>query len=241
MIALAHEGSMAFLHISTAYVCGQHGGLVTEEEPAPTTGFTNAYEASKAEAERLVRSSGLCHAIARPGIVVGDSKTGRIRCFDTIYAVFRLIAQGRIRYLPVTPGATLSFVPIDHVALGIVSLAERMAAANNRTFHLVCEKPLPIERFAEVIGSFPGLSAPILLDAQKFECANLPEAERRLYRRTAALYAAYFQQNPSFESKNLRQLTGIAPPSMDKVTVRQLIAYCIEGGLIVPTVQRTSG
>jgi thioester reductase-like protein len=50
-LALAALGGMAFLHISTAYVCGQAEGMI-EEAPLLGEGrFSNGYEASKAAAE----------------------------------------------------------------------------------------------------------------------------------------------------------------------------------------------
>ena len=144
VLELAARGNVPMLHVSTAYVCGSRSGLIREDDPLPTEDFTNGYEASKAEAEALVAAANSYHVIARPSIVVGDSKTGAIRSFDTIYAAFKLIAEGRVRHMPAKVGATLDFVPIDHVAAGLVMLAEQIEDAAGGRFHLASGNPVPI-------------------------------------------------------------------------------------------------
>lgn len=239
---LARRAGAGFLHVSTAYVCGARSGPIGEEDALPTNGFTNGYEASKAEAEALVRASGVPFVIARPSIVVGDSRTGAIRQFDTIYAAFKLIAEGRVRHMPVSSGATLDFVPLDHVAAGIVALAERFEAAQGSAYHLVSGGPVPVEDFAAAIGSFDHFSAPVLADAATFDPSNLHPLERRLYKRVAGLYAAYFQRDPRFDDAKLREVSGLEPPVMDVAMLRKLISYCIDVGFLsAPELQRTSG
>ena len=79
----------------------------------------------------LVAAAGPRHVIARPSIVLGDSRTGAIRGFDTIYAAFKLIAEGRVSRMPARACATLDFVPIDHVARGLVALARTVASVRS--------------------------------------------------------------------------------------------------------------
>ena len=231
-IALAQAGGMQLLHVSTAYVCGTRDGPIRESDPLPETGFANGYEASKAAGERLVRASGLDWAIARPSIVVGASDTGTIRQFDTTYAAFKLIAEGRVRHMPARQGATLDFVPIDHVARGIVALAGRMDAARGGTYHLVSGQPLPVEKFTGCIGAYPHFHEPELVPPERFEPAMLPALERRLFRRVAGLYASYFQRDPHFDDTELRAVTGLACPETGPAYVGRLIDYCIAAGFL---------
>ncbi|MBU0669275.1 MAG: SDR family oxidoreductase, partial [Alphaproteobacteria bacterium] len=198
----------------------------------PETGFANGYEASKAAGERLVRASGLRWAVARPSIVLGDSASGAIRQFDTTYAAFKLIAEGRVCAMPATTGATLDFVPIDHVAQGVVAIAERMEQAAGGTFHLVSGQPLPVERFAEAIGSYAHFHQPALVPPEQFDPAALAPLERRLFRRIAGLYASYFQRDPRFDDAALRALTGRACPPTGEAYIRRLIDHCIEVGFL---------
>ena len=104
-----------FVQVSTAYVAGQKRGIVTEEEPHAEA-FSTFYEQSKAEAEDLVRASGLPFSICRPGMIVGDSKTGRVRNFNTIYYVLKQMLLGKMRIFPISPDTRLNLVPVDYVA-----------------------------------------------------------------------------------------------------------------------------
>lgn len=231
-LALAETGGMDFLHISTAYVCGDASGIIREHCAPPETGFANGYEASKAAGERQVRNSGLRWAIARPSIVVGEHESGRIRQFDTTYAAFKLIAEGRVRHMPARLGATLDFVPLDHVAGGIAAIAQGMDKAAGGTFHLVSGQPLPVGEFTGAIGSYPRFLEPELVPPEQFDPTLLPALERRLFRRVAGLYASYFQRDPHFGDGNFRALTGKACPETGAAYVRRLIDYCIEAGFL---------
>ena len=229
---LAEAGGMDFLHVSTAYVCGTRDGPIREADPLPVQGFANGYEASKASGERRVRASAARWAIARPSIVVGASSDGTIRQFDTTYAAFKLIAEGRVRHMPAKRGATLDFVPIDHVAAGIAAIAERMADAASGTFHLVSAQPLPVESFTGAIGAYPQFHEPELVEPDKFEPAHLPALERRLFKRVAGLYASYFQRDPHFSDEGFRALTGMACPVTGQAYIRRLIDHCIKVGFL---------
>ena len=231
-LALAQAGGMDFLHVSTAYVCGDASGIIRENCPPPVEGFANGYEASKADGERMVRESKLRWTIARPSIVVGDYETGAIRQFDTTYAAFKLIAEGRVKHMPAHENGTLDFVPIDHVAAGLVMLAERMEQAAGNTYHLVSGQPLPVRQFANAIGSYAQFHEPTLVDPDEFDPAALPAMERRLYKRVAGLYASYFQRDPHFSDKEFRELAGRGCPPTGEAYIRRLIDFCIAEGFL---------
>ena len=231
-VAFAREGGMALLHISTAYVCGKRDGSIAEDEPLPAIGFANGYEASKAQGEALVAASGLTYAIARPSVVVGEWASGAIRTFDTIYAAFKLLAEGRVRHMAATAEATIDFVPIDHVAAGIVALAENMTQANGGRYHLVSAQPVPVALFAAAIGAYPQFYAPTLVAPVDFDIAALAPLERRLYARVAGLYSSYFQRNPRFDDTCFRALTGLTCPPTGAAYLKRLIDYCIAVGFL---------
>src|SRR4051812_9628814 len=83
---------------------------------------TNPYFRTKHESERLVREE--CPRpwrVYRPGIVVGDSRTGEIDKVDGPYYAFKLLQQAR-RVLPTwlpaigIEGGEINIVPVDYVA-----------------------------------------------------------------------------------------------------------------------------
>jgi 2-alkyl-3-oxoalkanoate reductase len=230
--AVARAGGMGLLHVSTAYVCGAWDGEVPEAHATGLGPFANGYEASKAAGEAAVRASGVPAAITRPGIIVGDWRTGAVGSFDTLYAAFKLIAEGRVRTVPVRAGATLDFTPIDDVAAQLVALAERFEAAQGQVFHLVSGAPVPIAGFRDAIASFPHFRAPDYVECDVFDPAALPPLERRLHKRITGLYAAYFQRSPRFRDERARALTGIACPPVDAAYLRRLIAFAIDAGFL---------
>ena len=125
-----------FVYISTAYVCGVRSGTIYEED-LPADDFSSMYERSKAQAEQLVRASGLPFSICRPGMIVGDSQTGWVRSFNTIYYVLKLMLKSELRILPVSRKTKLNIVPVDYVADAVVRIS-MAAEAEGKTFHLTC-------------------------------------------------------------------------------------------------------
>lgn len=242
-LELAACGDMAFLQISTAYVCGTAEGAVFEVDARADATFANSYEACKAAAEVLVRESGLDHAIARPSIVVGDSKSGAIRQFDTIYAALRLIAEGRVTRMPARDTASLDFVPIDHVARGIVAIAEAIERARGGIYHLVAQRALSIPDFFATLDGYQFFKRPKMIAPEAFEAGALSPLERRVFGRLLEPYVGYFQRSPRFNDDRLRALTGLECPPTGATFFKTLVDYCISVGFLGrdSALQRTSG
>jgi len=135
----AHEKGIfkRFSHVSTAYVAGKSEGLIPEDPQGKSMppGFWSNYEESKYKAEQVVLESGLPYSIFRPGMVVGDSETGEIKTFNTVYALFKLYLNGKLRVIPTSPSLTLNMIPVDYVAHGITNLTFNQEA-EGKTFHL---------------------------------------------------------------------------------------------------------
>jgi long-chain acyl-CoA synthetase len=124
-------------YVSTAYVCGRREGSIAEDDLTDAFGFWNAYEQSKYEGEQLVRHAAgeLRISIFRPGMVVGDSRTGWVRTFNTAYVPLRLYLTGKLRVIPASHGRRLNLVQVDEVATAIVRLTFDPRAVG-QTFHL---------------------------------------------------------------------------------------------------------
>ena len=76
-------------YVSTAYVSGTARGVFRETDLDVGQGFKNHYEETKFQAEVEVARSRVPCTIYRPGVVVGDSKTGETAKFDGPYFVLR--------------------------------------------------------------------------------------------------------------------------------------------------------
>lgn len=225
----------ALVAVSTAYVCGERDGLISEADTKMPDRFANPYEASKFAAEEKVRAAmaaGLPAAIARPSIVVGRKDDGVIAGFDTIYMAFKLLAEGRIRTIPSTPDATLNFVPLDHAVNAIVTIAERIEEARGQVFHLTAGSPMPVSDFFELVCEYPQFSNPEHVLPEAFDPAMLSPVEQRFHRRVAALYTNYFQRNPLFLEDNISGLMGRGGPVADKALMRRQIDFAIGAGFL---------
>ena len=224
VLALAEAGGSGLLHISTAYVNGVRSGVVLETQ-APEGPFTNDYEASKAAAETLVRRSAIPFVIARPSIVLGDWAEGRVRQFGTFYFLLKALGEGWVKRMPAEPDATLDLVPVDHVAAGVVDLAERFAAAAGGTFHLVSGAPTPMAAFPETLSRFPGLAVPEFVTPD-----TVPTG--RAFNRLIAPYAPYFRRDPRFDDAGFSALTGRACPAIGPGWWERLLAFAIAAGFV---------
>src|SRR3954453_20768248 len=117
---------------------------------------TNPYFRTKHESERLVREE--CPRplrVYRPGIVVGDSRTGEIDKIDGPYYFFKALQRAR-RVLPSwlptigVEGGEINIVPVDYVAAAIDHIAHK-PKLDGRAFHLTDPNP---KTAGEVINLF---------------------------------------------------------------------------------------
>lgn len=239
MIGLARDLTQLkrFTYISTAYVAGTHSGFVTESDPLPEQ-FNSQYEHSKAEAESIVRESGLPITICRPGMIVGNSRTGRTRNFNTIYYVLKLMLQGKLRYLPVSPAQTVNVVPVDDVARRVVSLTLN-PESQGRTFHLtVPVSGLP--RVGELVTAVRAWAAqnlhinvpkplcmpmPLLrVIGKHYNAANGAKSHGLLSNLTALM--PYFLDGHTFDASSTARLTGTDYPDWRDYLPAQLQFAC---------------
>ncbi len=101
-------------------------------------GFFTNYERSKYEGELLVQAAKneFPVSVFRPSMVVGDSRTGAIKTFNTFYFPLRLYLSGKMRLMPVSRSLRINIVPVDYVAMTIAQLTFE-PKAEGKTFHLV--------------------------------------------------------------------------------------------------------
>jgi NAD(P)-dependent dehydrogenase (short-subunit alcohol dehydrogenase family) len=117
---------------------------------------THPYFRTKHESERIVRQEcGRPWRVYRPGIVVGDSRTGEIDKVDGPYYFFKLLQRAR-RVLPGwlptvgIEGGEINIVPVDFVAAAIDHIAHE-PGLDGRAFHLTDPNP---KTAGEVINLF---------------------------------------------------------------------------------------
>lgn len=205
---------------------GQHGlclwanpwGVVYEVNH-PRGNFANAYEESKWEAEEVWAHQA---TIIRPGVIVGDSQTGRCTSFTGWYIIakggylmdqFLNFAPAHDRQdlqieVPMDPKATLNLVPVDYVAKATIQLIEN-PVNHNQIFHLTHPHPLTHEWSHDVmcrrfnLGGirFTGFGASL-------SESNDP-LKLMIWNQTRKMYS-YFSSNPTFDRTNADRV-GTSP------------------------------
>jgi NAD(P)-dependent dehydrogenase (short-subunit alcohol dehydrogenase family) len=146
-----------FHHVSSIAAAGLYRGEWREDMFDEAERLdTNPYFRTKHESERLVREE--CSRpwrVYRPGIVVGDSRTGEIDKIDGPYYFFKTLQRAR-RVLPAwlplvgVEGGEINIVPVDYVADAIDHIAHK-PKLNGRAFHLTDPEP---KRAGEVVNLF---------------------------------------------------------------------------------------
>ena len=152
------------VHWSTVQVSGKRTGVVLEEELDVGQRFHNHHEQTRLAAEVIAREAmrKLPVTIIRPGIIVGDSKTGEIDKLDGPYTLITLFATNAWPVhlpLPGRGSAPLYLTPIDYVIAAGYQLGSDERAAG-RTFHLVDPDPLPARRILELVAEAAQTPAP---------------------------------------------------------------------------------
>lgn len=114
VVALAKETGAHLVHVSSAFF----GTTATRSTTAV------AYARTKAEAERIVRHSGVPATVVRPSVVVGDSRTGEIGRHQGFHDVVGAVMRGLVPLAPLEDNWLLDFVPQDVVADAIAGLLD---------------------------------------------------------------------------------------------------------------------
>ncbi|MBV9286270.1 MAG: SDR family oxidoreductase [Hyphomicrobiales bacterium] len=149
-------GARCFHHVSSIAAAGLYNGVFREDMFAEARGLDHPYYASKHKGEALVRAqTELAWRIYRPGIVVGDSKTGEIDKIDGPYYFFKLIQKLRDSLPSWVPligieGGRINVVPVDFVVAAMDYLA-RLDGLDGRTFHLTDPSPLRVGDMLNVL------------------------------------------------------------------------------------------
>jgi thioester reductase-like protein len=234
------RGSLKTLtYIGTAFVAGTRTGLVSEDELDVGQGFRNTYERTKCEAEKLVRAAqdDVPVAIARPSIIVGDSRTGITTSFKTLYWPLKIYAKHRWRTVPGHPDAVLDIVPVDFVADAVAHLA-LSGKAIGQCVHL-CAGPeggATIGEIGEFASTFFGIKPPRFFNPAFFLAVLRPFlyvtvwGRRRRVLRNGKFYLPYFRMKTAYDTTHARALLSPAGVHAPKVTeyLEKLFRYCLD-------------
>jgi thioester reductase-like protein len=195
---------------STASVSGDRTGRVFEAELDQGQRFRTEIERTRFVAERIVQraSDELPVTVLRPGLIVGDSKTGEIDRFDGVYLLVLLVLTAPSDLslpLPARGDSPLNLVPIDYVARASVAVMDD-PGARSRTLHLVDPAPLPARKVFEVLSAAAGRRMPRgFIPANVTRAVlNAPGLERVL--RSPRAFFEQLATNVAYDSRTARDL-----------------------------------
>ncbi|MDQ3215113.1 MAG: SDR family oxidoreductase [Pseudomonadota bacterium] len=135
-----------FQHVSSIAAAGMYEGVFREDMFEEAEGLDNPYFATKHESEKIVRTEAeMPWRVYRPGLVVGDSKTGEMDKIDGPYYFFKLIQKIRGLFPSWMPmvgleGGRINIVPVDFVVDAIDHIAHQKGH-DGKAFHLVDPTP----------------------------------------------------------------------------------------------------
>lgn len=209
-----------YTYFSTAYVSGDRTGRIYESELDCGQSFKNHYEATKFAAEVNVQAlrEDVPLTIIRPGIVMGDSRTGETAKFDGPYFIMRFL--DRLRALPVpyvgAGAAHINLVPVDYIIDATAHLAYAQEALD-RVYHLTHPNPCSARETYEMIcTALLGKKPTWTLPASLVE-ASLSLSALRRFVRVEKETIAYFSHLADYDATGAQQdllAAGIHCPSL---------------------------
>lgn len=176
-------------YVSTCYVSGDYAGEFSEDVLDAGQTFRNHYESTKFDAEKLVRDAiddGLPATIYRPGIVVGDSRTGATQKYDGPYYLATFLRrQPPVAVVPAVGDADtvkVCLVPRDFVVSAMDELSV-LPESVGKTYALTDPNPPTarelVDAFAEHLGK-KVVWVPLPLGPTRSLVDHVPGMERLL-------------------------------------------------------------
>ena len=113
ILDLAERAGAPVYHLSSAII-----SIVPRGQKRSADGEIDLdrYARSKRAAEELVRGSGLTTTIVRPSLILGDSRTGKIKRFQGVHMLARFVLEDSVPVLPASSAARVDFLSQDAVA-----------------------------------------------------------------------------------------------------------------------------
>ena len=156
-VQLANElKAGVFQHVSSIAAAGLYEGVFREDMFDEAENLEHPYFATKHDSEKIVRREVRgAWRVYRPGLVVGDSRTGEMDKVDGPYYFFKLIQRLRAALPPWMPtvgieGGRINIVPVDFVVDAIDHIAH-VKDQDRRAFHIVDPTPY---RVGDVLNIF---------------------------------------------------------------------------------------
>ena len=226
-----------FVHMSTTFVAGNREGVIMEDELDEGQSFRTKYEESKYYAEKLVNRAGLDLpiTIARPSLIVGDSRTGEIDTLEGPHFFMYVLVNLPLNVQLPLPGHgrfPLNLVPVDYL-VDVLPIIAADPEAEGLTFHLTDPNPVSARMVFEMVAELAERRPPkgMLPPSLSGALARMPGLKASW--RSPALLVDAFQRLVIYNAMNShRVLThhGVSCPAFPEYAAR-LVKYMRENKL----------
>lgn len=240
-------GIRHFHHVSTAYVCGQRSGVIRESELDEGQAFSNDYEQSKVEAEKLVRNCGLFDSLTvfRPAIIIGDSVTGYTTTYHGFYApvqaCYTLISHLQKDHTGWTPTSarfslsgneTKNLVPVEWVSAVMAHIVTH-PEHHGQTYHLTPRHAVTMRAIGDVLEQSVKFY-PVQWMGPGVEFSN-PTDHELLFQQMITVYRSYWRDDPQFDTTNTQRAAPHLPcPRITRKVLRHLAEWAIQNNFDSP-------
>ncbi|MEM7313318.1 MAG: SDR family oxidoreductase, partial [Planctomycetota bacterium] len=237
-------GIEEFHHVSTAYVSGARTDRCYEHELDVGQDYVNDYQISKVEAEKLTRGADFIKSLTvyRPGLVVGDSRTGFTTAPDFgLYhyiqfntQIMKTLRSGgntgtvqlpfRLRF---TGNELRNIVTVDWIADSIVHLVTH-PEHHGTTYNLTPDQPITSRFIVESLSEY------FDYEGVEFIGRHVEEHERtemeKLFYDYVSTFEAYWEEEPQFDRSNTDRVLGevLPTPPIDGPCLERLIRFAVE-------------
>jgi len=232
-------GIRNFHHVSTAYVCGLREGTILESERNVGQTLGNDYERSKIAAEELVAGADYIDSktFFRPGIIIGDSRTGYTSTFHGFYVPLKITngllhsvkdlagvsTSDIVRLFGLDGTETKNFVPVDWVSavmMRVIATPEH----HGKTYHLTPTERTRFtemsEAMAEANDKSPKIKSQGNISYDFFRNTLLDQMK---------VYEAYWRDDPVFDRTNtLAAAPDLPCPVIDKALLLRMCQYAVK-------------
>jgi nucleoside-diphosphate-sugar epimerase len=208
------------IYVSTAYAIGLRG----DADSADIADYRNAYEWSKAQAERVAGERFGRLSIVRPPLIIGRRGDGRATRFAGMYTVLRAMTASMVPAIVAADGARFDVIPVDDLAALIGGLARTGPAGEVRTIAGGASAPGADAAIGVISDSLNGwrrergleaIERPPVIDPDRWERFFLPFAREHLSPRQRRVLDLLQNFNPYMSiTEPLRPtdpVTGVEP------------------------------
>jgi thioester reductase-like protein len=234
----AQAGIRTFHHVSTAYICGNRRSRIDEQDFDQGQQFRNVYEESKFLAERIVREAAHFQTLTvyRPSIIVGDYETGFTSTFHGYYLPLQLVhaatsagflqpSQGYMAALGLTGNEQKNVVPVNWVSAAMIRIFLQ-DELHGKTYHLTNPHPVTTAEIEKSISDAIAESISPGIASRRVAQSSSPLIDD--FRRQMEVYAAYFSNDPIFDSSNTDYAVSENKcPRMDADSLNRMARFAI--------------